>query len=147
MSPVIRPMLLSDVSSALALCRRAGWNQTEADWRRILMYEPEGCFVALIDEQVAGTVTSTSYSTDLAWIGMMLVDDSYRRRGIATQLMMTCLRFLQSRRVRCIKLDATPLGEPVYKKLGFRSEWNFHRWSHSSAQDYQWTDPSFSCDI
>jgi GNAT superfamily N-acetyltransferase len=122
-------MSIADVPSALTLCRQAGWNQTNADWQRILAYEPEGCFVAVLDEQIVGTVTSTCYSTDLAWIGMMLVDDSHRRRGIATQLMTTCLQSLRSRGIGCIKLDATPLGEPVYQLLGFQREWTFHRWS------------------
>lgn len=127
--PEIRQMSIADVPSALTLCRQAGWNQTNADWQRILAYEPEGCFVAVLDEQIVGTVTSTCYSTDLAWIGMMLVDDSHRRRGIATQLMTTCLQSLRSRGIGCIKLDATPLGEPVYQLLGFQREWTFHRWS------------------
>ena len=133
--PEIRQMSFDDIPAALTLCRQAGWNQTSADWRRILAYEPEGCFVAVLDGHVAGTVTSTCYSTDLAWIGMMLVDHSHRRRGIATRLMTACLQFLRSKGIGCIKLDATPLGEPVYRRLGFQREWTFHRWALPSARD------------
>jgi len=30
--------------------------------------------------------------------------------------------------VRCIKLDATSQGRPVYEKLGFKDEWTLRRW-------------------
>ena len=122
-------MTHDDVPAALQLCRVAGWNQLESDWMRLIKYEPRGCFAAVIGHRLVGTVTSTSYGNDLAWIGMMLVDEAYRRRGIASDLMNTCVDYLVQRKVRCIKLDATPLGEPVYKKLGFQIEWSFHRWS------------------
>jgi hypothetical protein len=40
------------------LRRLAGWNQTPADWRRMLCLEAEGCFLTLPGEQVVGTVGS-----------------------------------------------------------------------------------------
>ncbi|MGI9470331.1 MAG: GNAT family N-acetyltransferase [Rubripirellula sp.] len=121
-------MTPSDVSSAVHLAHQAGWNQLESDWARLLEHEPQGCFVADVDGRIVGTVTSTAYGNDLAWIGMMLVHESYRRQGIASELMTRCLNNLRSRSIRCIKLDATPVGEPVYEKLGFQAEWTFHRW-------------------
>ena len=59
---------------------------------------------------------------------MMLVDPQYRRRGIATALMRAAMDYLQEIGVACIKLDATPEGEFVYRRLGFESEWPFQRW-------------------
>ena len=67
---------------------------------------------------------------------MMLVHEKYRRQGIAKALINTCLEHLHSRKIRCIKLDATPTGKLVYSQLGFRDEWSFHRWQREShAQD------------
>ena len=80
------------------------------------------------DGKVIGTVTTTSYGTALAWIGMMLVHPERRRQGIATALMDQAISYLQSTGVECIKLDATPTGKAVYERLGFQSEWMFHRW-------------------
>lgn len=127
-SLAIRPLVTADLDDALELCRIAGWNQTRADWIRLLDHEPAGCFIAELDGQSVGTVTTTTYGTDLAWIGMMLVHPDFRRRGLATALMERSLEFLRDRQIRCVKLDATPAGQPVYERLGFRAEWEFHRW-------------------
>ncbi|QDV26781.1 putative acetyltransferase [Aureliella helgolandensis] len=121
------------------MCREAGWNQQPADWSRLIAHEPGGCFIAEIQEQIVGTVTTTRYGTDLAWIGMMLVDERFRRRGIATELMEASLSYLREAGVNCIKLDATPAGQPVYERLGFQPEGLFHRWSRDSEASPNWS--------
>lgn len=128
MTANLRLATIADIPNALRLCRAAGWNQLEQDWVRLLEYEPEGCFAAEIDGRLVGTVTTTCYGTELAWIGMMLVDPDFRRRGIATALMNRSLEYLADRGIRCIKLDATPEGSHVYERLGFRNEWPMRRW-------------------
>jgi len=105
-----------------------GWNQTEADWLRLLQLEPEGCFVACAKGQLVGTVTAIAYGTDLAWIGMMLVDPAFRRRGIGASLMRACMAYLHAKGVRTVKLDATPAGRPLYESLGFVPELTIERW-------------------
>jgi GNAT superfamily N-acetyltransferase len=124
----VRLMTEADLAAADELRRLAGWNQKPRDWQRLLTLEPRGCFVALRNGAVVGTVTTTVYGTDLAWIGMMLVHPEHRRTGIASRLMNRALEFLQQRQVNCVRLDATPIGQPVYEKLGFISEWRLQRW-------------------
>lgn len=124
----IRKLTPDDLGFAQELRSIAGWNQTDQDWLRYMAYEPDGCYAAEWDGVPVGTVTTTSYETDLAWIGMMLVHPDYRRRGIASVLMRTAIDYLQGKGIPCIKLDATPLGEPVYAKLGFQPEWKLNRW-------------------
>ena len=132
-SPSIRLFTGQDIPSALQLCRAAGWNQLHQDWARLIAYEPKGCFVAEIDGRLVGTITTTRYGTDLAWIGMMLVQEDFRRRGIATALMNPGLDYLHKQNVGCIKLDATPEGQPVYERLGFHAQWSFRRWVRDQA--------------
>lgn len=86
MNHTIRPFTRDDIPAALGFCAMAGWNQTHDDWMRLFEYQPDGCFAADVDATMAGTVTTTSYGTDLAWIGMVLVHEDYRRRGIAMDL-------------------------------------------------------------
>ena len=111
----------------MRLKEAAGWNQTEADWRRLVKLEPDGCFAAIENDQLVGTTTTTTYEDDLAWIGMVLVDPQHRRRGIATRLIETALAYLDGK-VAVVKLDATAEGEPVYEKFGFKTESLVERW-------------------
>ena len=123
----IRLLFESDIPAAMRLKDAAGWNQTEADWRRLLALEPNGCFGAVRDGRLIGTTTTTIYGA-LAWIGMVLVDQRHRRQGIATQLLNVALDYLKDK-VETIKLDATSLGQPVYERFGFEVESAVERWS------------------
>jgi GNAT superfamily N-acetyltransferase len=137
---MIRLMRPSDLTFADHLRAIVGWNQTIHDWERLLRYEPQGCFIIERNGTPAGTATTTSYGTKLAWIGMILVHPDHRGHGCATALMQHCLEYLERKGVTCIKLDATPQGQPLYERLGFRAEWTLQRWETKSLQPF--TAPS-----
>jgi GNAT superfamily N-acetyltransferase len=128
MSVRFRLMTIDDIPEAMQLKDAAGWNQTRADWVRFLSASPEGCFVAESKGRVVGTSTSIVYEGRFAWIGMVIVDSQHRGQGIGTALLQRAVRCLDSRRVLCMKLDATPQGQPVYEKFGFVSEYDIERW-------------------
>jgi ribosomal protein S18 acetylase RimI-like enzyme len=127
----IRLLFESDIPAAMQLKDAAGWNQTEKDWYRLLALEPNGCFAAVRDGHLVGTTTTTTYGTDLGWIGMVLVDPQQRHQGIATRLMNVAMNYLKDK-VATVKLDATAEGKPLYEKLGFRVESVLERWIGSS---------------
>src|SRR6185503_4662691 len=122
-----------DLPFADSLRALAGWNQTPEDWKRFLAIEPTGCFLAEWNGAPAGTATTIVYGPELAWVGMVLVHPEFRRRGIGQGLLRYCIDSLRDRGVRCIKLDATPLGKTVYDGLGFRDEWTLKRWVRSAV--------------
>jgi predicted N-acetyltransferase YhbS len=124
----VRLLRESDIPAALRLKELAQWNQTENDWLRLLRLEPNGCFCATIDGDVAATTTTTTYGHELAWIGMVLVDPKQRQLGIATKLMHVAIDYLSTAGVTTIKLDATPAGHSVYENLGFKDESLIERW-------------------
>lgn len=124
----IRPLTSTALGFADAVRGLAGWNQLPGDWLRLLRHDPNGCFIAEWNGQPAGTATTTTYSDDLAWIGMVIVHPDMRRKGIGNALLEHCIQHLQESGVRCIKLDATPLGKTVYDQLGFKDEWSLARW-------------------
>lgn len=142
MKPAItlRPMTLADVAFADAVRAHAGWNQLPADWRRLLDYEPGGCFVAEWEGTPAGTATTSRYGTELAWIGMVLVHPDYRRRGLGQALLRQCLEYLRA--VPCVKLDATPLGKGLYEQLGFQGELGLQRWQGTGPRHCEASDPA-----
>jgi predicted GNAT family acetyltransferase len=111
----------------MCLKDQAGWNQTEADWLRFLDLEPAGCFVAEWAGHPVGTTTTCLFGC-VAWIAMVLVDQAYRGRGIATALMSHAVEFLENQGARTIRLDATPLGKSIYERLGFVAEFKLARY-------------------
>ena len=124
----LRLLTRADLPFADSVRALARWNQTPDDWQRFLATEPDGCFLAEWNGGPAGTATTTVYGPELAWIGMVLVHPEYRRRGVGLALLQRCIEYLRGREVRCIKLDATPLGKKVYDDLGFKDEWTLTRW-------------------
>ncbi|MEM7011507.1 MAG: GNAT family N-acetyltransferase, partial [Verrucomicrobiota bacterium] len=93
---LIRKMTETDLAFADSVRAAAGWNQTLEDWRRILRFEPDGCFLAEFDRRPAGTATTICYGDVLGWIGMILVHPEFRRRGIATSLMERSIEHLST---------------------------------------------------
>ena len=124
----LRAMTKFDVPASLRLNELAGWNQTAADWHCFLEAGAAGCFVAERDAQVCGTATTINYENRFAWIAMVLVDPQYQKRGIGTQLLKRTIEYLDQRKIPTMKLDATPQGQPLYRKLGFMPEYEIQRW-------------------
>jgi len=135
----------SDIPQAFGLSTAAGWNQTEQDWLRLIVLEPDGCFCVECDGVVAATTTVVCYGTELAWIGMVLTANEHRGRGFAKLLMNRALDFLASRKVSRIELDATEMGAHVYRKVGFVDACPIERWSRSgdAAPAAEAFDPGF----
>jgi GNAT superfamily N-acetyltransferase len=120
-------MTAADLPLGLHLSQQAGWNQIEADWQRTLDLEPEGCFVAEWKGTPAGTITTCIFGA-VAWVAMVLVEQSLRRRGIGVALMEHALEFLDRRGVSTVRLDATRLGQPLYERLGFVQQFRLARY-------------------
>ncbi len=129
----IRQMHPSDLPFLMQIKNDENWNQTENDWLFLMEYFPEYCLVALDEEKVVGTITSTNFKNQVAWIGMMLVSKPYRGRGISKLLMTTIINTLQD--CESIKLDATPAGAHVYTKLGFQDEYEIFRMTRAGERN------------
>ncbi len=120
-----RTMQWDEIADGLQLSRAAHWNQLPRDWALFLRLSPAGCRVAVNEETVLGTVVTVSYDARFSWIGMVLVDATMRRHGIGTQLLREALQVLRDEET--VKLDATPAGREVYRKLDFIDEYCLSR--------------------
>ena len=127
----VRELGEADLPAALHLSESAGWNQNLEDWKRLLSLAK--CFGVEADDRVVASISVMSYGTDLAWIGMVLTLPEFRGRGYASNLMTTAMDHLTGMNVRCIKLDATEAGAPVYRKFGFEDECAVERWRRASV--------------
>ena len=130
----IRRMTRGDIPFGMVLKDFAGWNQLPLDWERFLEFEPEGCFIAELERQPAGTATTIAYEKLFGWVGMVLVHPDMRRRGIGTALLMAGIEYLEEKGVAAVKLDATPMGKQLYDTLGFVDEYVVERWQGTGQE-------------
>jgi predicted N-acetyltransferase YhbS len=143
MNFTLRRLRTDDLAAADQLRVDLGWNQTIADWQRLLALSPEGCFAAEQNGRIVGTCTTTSYGNALAWIGMMMVHPASHEQGIGGALLQCAAGHLRQCRVRCVKLDATPMGQPLYARIGFVSEWSLTRWKHHGSPSVAEPEPDY----
>src|SRR5258708_5941125 len=106
-----------DTVAALALSAEVHWNQNEADWRFFLS-NGNVFGVRDSDRRLVASAALLPYTLGNAWISMVLVTESWRRRGLATRLVDLCLDAATKRGLTSW-LDATPAGAAVYGPLGF----------------------------
>ncbi len=114
---VVTRLGAEDAPAGLVLSTEAHWNQSEADWRFFLS---EGTVFGMRDRDglLVATAALLPYTSGNAWISMVLVTASWRRRGLATQLVDACLE-AAAKQGLVPWLDATPAGATVYGPLGF----------------------------
>lgn len=107
---------VGDAPAGLALSTEAHWNQNAADW---LFFLTKGIVFGVRDGQrLVATAALLPYASGNAWISMVLVTASWRRRGLATRLVDACLN-AATKLGLTTWLDATPDGAAVYGPLGF----------------------------
>src|SRR5258708_17537077 len=106
-----------DTVAALALSAEVHWNQNEADWRFFLS-NGNVFGVRDSDRRLVASAALLPYTLGNAWISMVRVTESWRRRGLATRLVDLCLDAATKRGLTSW-LDATPAGAAVYGPLGF----------------------------
>ena len=112
----IRLLTENDVEGALALSASCGWNQRAAEWHMMLQIAPAGTFTAATPDGIVGTAIGIDYGK-FGWIAMMLVNPAYRSRGLGARLLEAAMGAIP--RDMPIRLDATPLGRPLYERYGF----------------------------
>ena len=117
----------ADVDAGLALSDAAGWNQTADDWAFFIANGNAIGHRCSDDGRLVATAAALPYGDALGWISMVLVAPSHRHRGLATALLGECMEWL-AKSGRSAVLDATPDGEPVYRRLGFAAGFAFARW-------------------
>ncbi len=119
LEPQLRCLTPDDVPSVMAVMKKIGWNHPEAQTRQYIAWGGEGSFCLAFDEQVVATAIALKYSERLAWVGLVISDPSYQRRGFARRLMNHVMAYLTD--IQSVMLDASTLGFPLYDNMGFQS--------------------------
>jgi GNAT superfamily N-acetyltransferase len=122
---VIRPMRHSDVDDGLRLCRLAGWDQVERDWRRFIDGPESGGYAAVQANNLMATIATVRYGRQFGWIGMVLVNPDAQGHGIGSVMVTKAIDTLSD--MPAVRLDATPAGRVLYQKYGFVDEYPLTR--------------------
>jgi ribosomal protein S18 acetylase RimI-like enzyme len=125
---LIRTLVERDIDYVTESVNAEKWGYDRRDIERCWRYEPDGCFVAEIDNIPIGHVFSICYGK-IGWIGLLRVDPEHRRRRIGRDLMRVTLNYQQGAGAEAIRLVARDEAVPLYLSLGFREEFEVIRFS------------------
>ena len=123
----IRQLEEDDLDFAFEMTTTEQWNERREDIKRVFGYEPEGCFIAELNDHKIGHVFALSYGK-LGWIGLLIIKAEYRRMGIGRLLTAKAKEYLLNRGVETAKLEAVPEISDLYRKLGFVDEYDSLRY-------------------
>lgn len=122
----------AQAGTALMLSKEADWNQTEGDWRFLISQgNARGLFTD--QNELIATAATLPFGDSFAWISLVLVTRRWRNRGLAAELVKSCLAELEAQGVVPI-LDATEAGLKVYQRLGFNQLYHLSRWQASGEK-------------
>src|SRR5438874_8143734 len=113
----IRPLTREDIDDCFALSTQAGWNQLPNDWRRLLWLWPGQCLGAEMNGRIIATGTLATYASEgglIGWIGMILVDQAHRGRGVGTTITRAVIDLADRLGIWQLGLDASDQGQPIY---------------------------------
>ncbi|MDD3732712.1 MAG: GNAT family N-acetyltransferase [candidate division Zixibacteria bacterium] len=115
-------MTNADLEFAVKMTDDERWGYLPTDFEKLMAFEPEGCFVARVDNRYAGIITTTSYA-DYAFVGSLIVNPVYRGKMIGEQLLSQAMAYLKNRGVKTIELDGVFAAVSLYRRLGFRDKY------------------------
>ncbi len=121
----------SHLADALALSAEAHCNQTIDDWRTMLG-AGKAIGITASDGRFVASALTLPHGDTFGWISMVLVTESWRKKGLATQLLERAIEMLEADGLTPV-LDATPAGENVYRPLGFVPHFAIQRWEIDAA--------------
>lgn len=112
-----------DIDYVAESVQREGWRHTRRDVERCWLCEPNGCFMAEVDGRRVGHVFSVRYD-HAGWIGLLIVNPKERGKGLGELLMRNAISYLQESGAETIRLEAVERAVPLYRRLGFKEEFD-----------------------
>lgn len=107
-----------DATDEVAMAAYNVSQSRKATLRSYLTFQSAGSFVAKENGAVVGFGGVLDYGP-FAYVGLMSVSPTVQKRGVGQLLMERLLAWLEARGCPTVLLDATPVGESVYRRNGF----------------------------
>lgn len=119
---IVRPATTADVTEVHAVLARSGLRSGQPEALDFYLTSPGGrIVVACRQDRVTGAAYSVSFGRT-GWLGNVAVDPEARGQGIGTAVSAAAIDWLRQAGVVTVLLTATPLGRPVYERLGFTED-------------------------
>ncbi len=118
----VRPLRPEDIPALTGVLARAYASQQrfELRLRGYLRQVSVATFIADRGGAPVGMVVGNDYGP-IGYVSQMGVDPVVQRQGIGTALMDALTAWADARGFAALELDATPAGEPLYVRYGFRT--------------------------
>ena len=118
----IRKMLLQDIDFALLLTSSEGWGSIALDFKELLAFDPEGCFIAETNEAPIGMICTTPYN-GFGFVSNLIVLKEHRNGGVGAILMKHALEHLDRRGVKAHLLDGVLKAVSLCERFGFEKRY------------------------
>jgi len=96
-------------------------------------------FVMVRDNKIIGT-GNVFLKEKIGWLANIIIDKEYRCKGLGYKMTKYLTDFLQNMGCETQLLLATELGEPVYKKMGFRKLTDYQSFESVFDMKYHWNE-------
>jgi hypothetical protein len=106
---------------------KIGWTHPVEQTQVNITWGGDGSFCLAFGEQIVGTAIALKYSPRLAWVGLVISDPDYQRRGFARRLMNQVMIHLSD--VDSVMLDASVMGYPLYDTMGYQTLYKINAYS------------------
>lgn len=110
-----------DATDAVVMAAYNVMQSRKDSLRSYLTFQSAGSFVAKDNDAVVGFGGVLDYGP-FAYVGLMSVSPAAQKQGVGQLLMERLLTWLETRHCPTTLLDATPVGESVYRRNGFQED-------------------------
>ncbi|KAH3760316.1 hypothetical protein Pelo_7857 [Pelomyxa schiedti] len=113
----------ADIPQIVALLKEVGWNNKAHD-RQVRMFlktNPQCCIGAVTKSGTLVATTAGTISDDrkCGYLALVIVTAAHRRKGLCEVLIRKAHEILISQGTALIGLDASAMGFPIYKRIGY----------------------------
>jgi GNAT superfamily N-acetyltransferase len=133
----------ADAGAIRRLVTAQGWNPGRHDVETFTAADPEAWLLAEVDRGVVGAVLATRWNDAFGWIGLYIVDEAHRGRGIGLALFRAALDRLAP---ATVGLDGDASQQENYRRSGFADVHANTRW-HGPAAVWRGAGPSTGTEV
>lgn len=112
----VRQARLTELETVLDWAAKEGWNPGLDDEAAFQAADPEGFFVALIEDTPVAAISVVNHDADHAFLGLYICHPEYRGKGIGYALWQHALTHAGG---RTVGLDGVAAQQANYAKSGF----------------------------